>query len=481
MIHTLIKNKIIVYLASRYGTYAVQFIISMSIATKLGPYYLGIYGFINLVLSYFGQVNFGVPHSLNVLIVHHKSEKAICDNSIGNSLWLYTILSIVVILIFATMLIFNINFSSDYPIRRYMPMMTIIAVMTYMNAIFTCVLRVRNKVHQLSIVQSILVVLNLIAVVLFSGEYLIMALVACNVISGFITLFITLKANVVPNRGDVSLSTTVQKEIMSKGIYLFFYNSCFYFIMISIRTFVSNNYEVVEFGAFTFSFTVAGAVMLLLDSLMTIIFPKIIDMLSSHNYKEIEKSLEVLRASYISSSHLMIYIALIAFPIFLLLMPKYSNAITSMNLIALAILMNTNSCGYSALLIAQNKEKISAYISGTSLLINIILGFVLVNICHVSFSYVIIATLITYLYFTYMCVNKGKRIFGNASHKETLMNFFPKRLLVPYVTAFIISCMQVEYLIWVPLVLYLILNWRDVLAMKDMAYKLINNPNIADV
>ena len=73
-IKAIFTNKIIIYLLSRYGTYGLQFLVSLSIAAKLGPYYLGIYGFINLIVSYFGQINFGIPHSLNVLLVHHKSD-----------------------------------------------------------------------------------------------------------------------------------------------------------------------------------------------------------------------------------------------------------------------------------------------------------------------------------------------------------------------------------------------------------------------
>lgn len=45
------------------------------------------------------------------------------------------------------------------------------------------------------------------------------------------------------------------------------------------------------------------------------------------------------------------------FPILLNFMPKYSNALTSMNLIALAVLMNANSSGYSTLLISKIKNE----------------------------------------------------------------------------------------------------------------------------
>lgn len=481
MLSSILKNKIVVYLASRYGTYALQFILTMVIAARLGPYYLGVYGFINLILNYFSQINFGVPHSLNVLLVHHKEDRMLCGNYTGNALGLYSVLCGIVVLLYIIVKLFNIQINKDYPIDNYLLLITAIAILTYINSILTTVLRVRNKVYQLSVVQSLCVILNLCVVFVFCGETLILALLITNLLSCILTVLITEKAKVIPNISEVSLSKTIQIEIINKGFYLFLYNSCFYFILISIRTIISGNYTVEEFGAFTFSFTIANAVMLLLESLMTIIFPKIIDLLSSDNHEQIERALENMRLGYVSTSHLLIYVAMLFFPLLVYILPKYSNAVTSMNLIALAVLMNTISCGYTSLLIAKNKEKTAAMISFLALILNVILGLLLVNVFNVEFSFVILATLITYLFFSFMCVWKGRELLSQLSFLSTLRVLFPIRLLVPYVCALLISISKIEYLIWIPLVVYLILNRRDIITMKDMVFKIINNPNIADI
>ena len=78
-------------------------------------------------------------------------------------------------------------------------------------------------------------------------------------------------------------SLTYQGAILKKGLLLFLYNTCFYFIIISVRTIISGNYEVEEFGLFSFSFTLAHAVMLLLESLMFVIFPKMIGKMTGDN------------------------------------------------------------------------------------------------------------------------------------------------------------------------------------------------------
>lgn len=477
----LFSNKIIVYLSSGYFSYFVQFIISLVIASKLGPYYFGIYGFITLILNYCSVLSFGIPSSLNVLVVHNKNDLKSCGNYICNSLWLYGILSF--LLLIATLFIWfsKIEISINYPIREYLPIVLLIAIANYINSIYNTILRIRGKVNQLSLIQVLGVIFNIIAILSVKGKVLIIALLICLLLNGIATIIITYKSDVLPKVKDVSINLTIQLEILKKGILLFLYNSCFSFILISIRSLVSSNYQVEEFGAFTFSFSVANSVILLLESLMAILFPKILDLLSSDDNTVIESTLDKLRGTYISSSHFLIYLAMIFYPLLILFMPKYSNALTSMNLIALAVLMNTNSCGYSALLIAKNKEKTSAYLSMIALVVNVFLGIIMIYVFHVQFSYVILATLITYLIFSFLVVREGKKTLGVNNIKSIIYDFFPIRFLIPYSAALIISCFQYESIIWMPLVLYIIFNTNDIKMIYKMAYKMINNPNIIDL
>ncbi len=37
----ILKNKIVIYVTTRYITYALQFLLSLAIAVRLGPFYLG--------------------------------------------------------------------------------------------------------------------------------------------------------------------------------------------------------------------------------------------------------------------------------------------------------------------------------------------------------------------------------------------------------------------------------------------------------
>ena len=470
-----LTNKILIYLASRYISYGVQFFVSLIIAAKMGPYFFGIYGFITLILNYCAVISFGIPASLNVLLVHHKTQENTCGNYIGNALLFYTIQSLLLFVLYLVLVISDIEIDNNYPIKEYYLLIAIIASLNYFNSIFINVLRIKNKVNQLSVVQSLNVLLNVIVVCIVKGENLIIALLLCNLISGIASVIVTKLCDALPPLKKILIKITFLKEILGKGMYLFFCNSCFAFILISA------NYKVEEFGAFTFSFSIANSVMLLLEALMTIIFPKLVDLLSFNDNKIVENTLEKLRGTYISSAHLLIYVAMLFFPILLNFMPKYSNALTSMNLIALAVLMNTNSSGYSTLLISKNKERTSAVLSMTALIINIILGYSLISFFHVGFSYVILAALFTYIYFSFMVVVEGRKCLCKSSMVSTFKSFFPIRLFIPYLVALIISCLQYENFIWLPLVLYMILNKRDIFMMFNTAKKLIINPDIINI
>lgn len=481
MIKELLKNKLIVYLFSRYGTYALQFVVSLIIANKLGPIYMGVYGLVQLLINYIGQFHLGISHSLNVLMVHNKNDKHLCDEYVANSLILYFILSIFIIIFYLFYIISGVHFATEYNIDSYLLPICLIAIFQYFKGVSYTVLRVRNMVHQLTIIQSSEVVLYFFSTLFFDGKELITALVFSQLLSYSSSLLIAYWSNVLPSFHSFNYRVNIQRAILTKGFFLFLYNVSFYFILISIRTLVSANYSVSEFGMFTFAFNIAHAVLLLLDSLSIVVFPKIIDLLSSDDSKVIKKTIDTLRITYISTSHLLIYIALLFYPLLVLIMPKYEDSLTSMNLIALAVLTNTNSFGYSTFLIAQNKERLAAKFSIYALVLNILLGVLLVYTFHVSFSYVILATLFTYLFFSFVVVTSGKKILGSLNWCSTFKDFFPLRLLIPFSTALVLSIFRIQYLIWVPLICYLLLNFNDLFELKRIARKLIYNPNVTDV
>lgn len=474
-------NKVIFYLLSRYFTYFIQFITSMVIAVKLGPYYLGIWGFILLLLNYFQQVHFGIANSLNVFLVHYKDDKCKSDNYIANSMTLIGGLSLLVFLFALYYYFFGIAYFQKYDLGNYFYWICIIAILQYFNGLFINILRVKNKIMQVAFCQSAIVFLNFICIFFFTGKTLITFLVIGYLLGNLLSLGFVFISNIIPPWRNVQISPAYLKEILRKGLYLFLYNSCFYFIIISVRTIISYYYTVDEFGYFTFSFTLANAIMLLLDAFSFIIFPKIISKLSSSDSNEVSAILVKIRNTYISSAHLLVYIAMVFFPVLLHFMPKYIVALQALNMLVLCVLLNANSFGYTTLLIARNKEKYEAFISLFALALNVIFAFWLVEVMQVKYSFVIIATMITYLVFSFLNVYIGKKMIGHTNIIVALKEFFPFRLLVPYISAFVITLLNIPILAFIPFIAYLAFNLKDLFAIKRVIIAILKNPTIINL
>ena len=157
----ILKNKIVIYVTTRYITYALQFLLSLAIAVRLGPFYLGVYGMVNLVISYFGQVNFGVPHALNVFLIHNKENRQVGDLYSYNAFALYTYLNMAIVIGSVIVSIAGWTKWGEYDLGSYFPLIIAISILTYYNSILTTIIRVRNEVNALSVIGSIGVFLNL--------------------------------------------------------------------------------------------------------------------------------------------------------------------------------------------------------------------------------------------------------------------------------------------------------------------------------
>jgi len=97
----------------------------------------------------------------------------------------------------------------------------------------------------------------------------------------------------------------------------------------------------------------ANAILLLLESLSFLIYPKILNRFASGTFESVSSLLNMVRDAYITTSHALIHLAVLLFPVFWLAFPKYQAASSAFKLIALTVVLYTNSFGYSGLMIAR--------------------------------------------------------------------------------------------------------------------------------
>lgn len=474
----LLKNKVLIYLTTRYATYGIQFITSILIAAKLGPYYMGVWGFVLLILNYFGQFHFGIANSLNVLLVQHKDNQDDYRIYINNSIILLLILSTIVGLAYIYYNIAGIPMVEEYEVGKYMWAVCLIAVFQYFNGLFSNIFRVRNKLNSISVTQSLIVLLPFTVIFLFEGKYLLDALVASYLLSNLICIIYSFCTGIIPKFSSLDICPKKLKEIFLKGIYLFLYNTCFSFIVISIRSIVSSYYSIEEFGMFTFAFTLGNAVMSLMEAFAFIAFPKVISLFNSNNNDLVESKLMSVREVYMSASHFSIYVFMLLMPLLGGVMPQYHGSIATFNLIVLALALNSNNFGHSSLLIARNKEKKAAIISAIALIINIVVAELIIQVLHVGYNNVAFATLIANLF---ICLATYYLCSKELSTKIDIANFFPLRLLVPYIVAIVVSLFGLSHLLWFPLTIFIALNIPTLKKIITIAIHMIKDASIINI
>ncbi len=176
------------------------------------------------------------------------------------------------------------------------------------------------------------------------------------------------------------------------------------------------------------------------------------------------------------------FLANVFFPFLDVFIPKYKSALLSLQLISLTVVLYTNSFGFGTYLMAQNKEKTIALIAIFSLIVNIIIGFILVLYFEVPFSYVILATNVSYLLFTFLCVYMGLKFMKiKKSFSQIFSIFLPFNLLAPYLLSVIFVLNDFKYIMILPFLLFVILNLKPLKSIVEKIRTLMDRPNIIDL
>lgn len=476
-----LTNPPILYVLSRYATYIVQFTNSLFIAVYLGPFNLGIWGFINLILGYFSQLNLGISHSVNVIISIEKEQEEYIQKVIGNGLTMLLLLSIFTLLFFAIGYLGIFSIGEKYNFNSYIIPISIIAVITHFNSLLSNVYRVYGNIFAIALNQSLYPFLIIFLIPFLRGSDLLWAMVIANLASVVISLIYYLYKT--PIKLKFYFDYSLIKYIQKRGWHLFIYNSSFALIIITTKSFISANYRVEDFGFFTFSYSLANAILLFLTTLSYLVFPKMLNRFASADNKNIQNLLEEIRTAYISTSHILIHFLIMIFPVILLIFPNYCPASDVFKVTALTIVLYTNSFGYQTVLMARGKEKQVAIIAFFSLLTNIFLVPFFIYILKVQFSHVMFATMIIYFIYIYVSGLAGRNELEiSTKFIDVLNDIFPIRMFVPFIISIIFILVSVpDYFFIIPFVLYFLLNLKDFREIEKLTIKIIKNPTFINI
>jgi len=475
-----ISNKVVQYIASRYFVYFIQFVNSLFIALYLGPFYLGVWGFINLVLQYFLQINFGIAHSFNALISIKKNDTEYVIKAFNTSLALLFILAMGVVICFTGSYFQGNTIGEEFGFSKYIWPVCILAVMNYFIVLFSNLFRVFNKLREIAFAQSIFPILTIFCLIIGRGENLLNYLVAANCLGFLFSLFLFVLKSPIPL--GLKVNRSILKSIIHKGLPLFIYNSAFYFIIISTRSVISSYYKVDEFGYFTFSYSMANIIQLLFESFSFLIFPKVINRLASKASQDAINLLDKIRNDFMTIAYLLVFIAIPLFPVFLNFFPEYKGSEYSFGLNVLTIALYTNSFGFSALLIAKNKEKPLGMIAATCLSVNIIIAWLLA-IHRVEYQTIIISTIISYFLYLILVTYIGQKTILHFNGWGRLLKVsFPVSFLIPYLISAVLILLKANgMLLLIPFCVFMFMNLNRVRNIFYTLLAIIKNPNFINI
>jgi O-antigen/teichoic acid export membrane protein len=357
----------------------------------------------------------------------------------------------------------------------------IIAILTHLNGYFATIFRVYGKIFAIALNQSLYPVLVLFIIPFFRGENLLWAMVTINCVSFLVNSILFYIQRPFSFKPLFEWDTV--KYIQRRGWHLFVYNASFYLILLTTRSFISGNYSVEEFGYFTFSYSLANAVLLLLSSISFLIFPKMLNRFALSDNEHSQEILKTVRSAYISLSHLLIHLVIMVFPLFIYFFPDYQQASSVFKITALTVVLYTNSFGYQGLLMARGYEKNIGIIAFCALILNIMLSAILVSVVKVTFEYVIVATLTTYLIYVVTLGVYGRKVLRLANNfTDITKDIYPWRMMIPFLISFLMIIFTAPDIYFIiPFLLYLLLNFGDMLNIKDVILKVIENPNFIDI
>lgn len=460
----IVSNKIFTYTISRYGIYALQFFNSLAIAVLLGPEFLGVWGFVTLVIQYFSQLNFGISYAFNNLSAINKSHEPFVSDLLGKSIILLSILSILFSMVFAIRYSFDLNFGAKYNFANYSFSVFLIAILGNFTTLYTNVFRLCNRLIEITLSQALPPLLMFVFTLFLKGERLLEWLVYSNVISFAISTIIFVLRS--PLKPSFKLNVVKFKRIIKIGINLFIYNSSFYFLIISTRSIISWYSSTREFGRFSFSFSMASTVLLLLDSVNFLIYPKLLNRLGNANNDEANRIIKRTRLVYIYLSQILIHTANLVFSISLIYFVEYRGSEKLFGFVSITLLVYTNSFGYATFLIAKGREKLMGGLAIMALVVNVGLCYGLSLV--MSFEYIILGTLISYIAYVFT-VNamalKYMKLPG--SFVQLLSHSFPLETIVPSFISLVVSVTHpVPAMYIIPIIVFGLLglkNFRSVL------------------
>lgn len=469
-----LQNKNVRFIVIRYIIYTLQFGNSLFIARNLGPYFMGEWGFIMLIIQYLTQINFGIPYALNVqLATHEGKNNQVQSQYAGNSLIFTFFHSALIVIAGLAILHINVPIFKKYEFYGYIFLVILNAILQNIDTVFINIFRIKNSLGSIIFYQALMPVTNLAACFFWKGKELLTVLLLSQIVCFFLSFIIFLYNS--PIKLNLRIRLSIQKILLKTGMALLLFNASFYFIMIITRTFVSYYYSVKELGYFSFALSFAQASFLALDTISFLLFPKLINRLKYKEGVELFTKIDYVRSNYSLISFLVIFFSILVFPLILIFLPDYVDSFKPFALISLSLAILSGNFGISTLFISGGKEFLLSKIALFAFLINFGLVWIISSNSK-NYYMLCLAPLITYIIYSCLLGYFYNTVFLKQHSIRGFFINFDGRLIIPALllgVAIMLNNITIQVLAYLSVAL---LNFKRIKGLVPIFKSLINNP-----
>ena len=479
----ILNNKILFYVFSRYFSYFIQFLNSIIIAYKLGPYYLGIWGFLLLMMQYMNYFNFGIDYALNVILSSGDVKDKERQSAIASNALIATIATSLIFIILGSILAYTeVNFFEKYNFSNYIFLIISISCLNIFNLLFVNLFRTFSVFMPISVFQLLIQLVQLPLIFFLDKSELIKSLLIALLLAHTLSaIFFILK---FPVKLSLRIQFDLLLDLYKRGIILLFYNISFYLLLLSTRTMVSYFYTVETMGLFTFSSNIASALILSIGSIEFVIFPKMLNRLGPSIDNESAKIfIQEIRKVYIGSVYLVILLGLLLYPILLLFFERYNGTIAFFSYLGLTQIIIASGFGYSTLIISRGKEIFMAIHASIAILINLFLLFIGIRFFGLDYSYSSLFLLISFLYYEFQVIRKARHILNmEKTILSVAKDIFPLKLLIPFTLIIIGTVTEYFYCFYaLSVIAFSILNFDTFKLLIRYTSTIINRPSVINI
>jgi len=482
-VRKIFQNKVIGFVATRYFSYVLQFLNSLVVAWSLGPFYLGVWGFISMVLQYMAFGNFGVDISLNVNLSTGKFDDVERQRKYASNAFISTAFTSLLYLIVASFLVLgDVAIFEKFLFTRYLFLLVVISCLNYFNVLFLNIFRAHSLFKPISLFQTIVQLIQLPMFLFFKDTELINAILIAQFGAHLIS-FGVFYMN-MPFSLKFQLDLGIIKVLFSRGVSLLVYNITFYLIMLTTRSLVSYYYPVEVMGLFTFAANIATALIVGLSSLDFVLFPKMLNRLGQEDINpQTKQSFNELRYLYTTLAFLVVFIGIISYPVLLLYFREYQSTVIIFSLLAISQLVISSGFGYATLIISKGREWFLVKHGLIAILINLLVGGFMVNQFESHYEALGIVLILSFVYYDINVVRLGRKLLHlDDSIKDVLGEMFPIPTFLSIVIFGLGVYLKLEmYFNPIALLVFLMMNKKGYTLIRKYLSLLLNKPSSVNI